>query len=323
MTSAYAASPIWIWRNRHWLAQQDIIHCHLSFGSAFGCLVQMIVPVTGGNRPAIVETYHAVGMAIPRFHRWIHSWLAARRDALVLMARDPYWDRFVAARPTLMYRVIENGIDVDLQTVGSDDERLAYRRSLGIPDSCRWVVGTVGQLRDDRRPWEFIALFSRIADTLGPNVQFLMAGEGESRKRVEREIAAHKMAGRVHMAGLVASAARPAALMDVYLTVAVGSVVGLAALEAAFVGTPIIALQFDRDHQRRPSDWIWSDSDGAAVADEVARLLKSETKRISLSQAQKQIANARFGISAMGMAYQDLYRDVLKMPKTSTAKHSS
>ena len=81
----------WVIRNRFWLANQDILHCHLTYGSIFGTIVKIL---RNGKQPSIIETYHAVGMPIPRLNRWLHALLAKYRDAIVLMAEDIFWCDF-------------------------------------------------------------------------------------------------------------------------------------------------------------------------------------------------------------------------------------
>lgn len=309
--SAYAVVPVWLWKNRRWLSSQDILHCHLSFGLAFGGIAGSIRWLTRWPRPAIVETYHAVGMPIPRHHRWLHGKLAARRDGLVLMARDPWWEQFIASHPDLLLRVIENGVDVgpDLDSIAGAKED--YRRQLGIPGSCRELVGTVGQLRFDREPWELIPVFRRIADAMGPTTHFLIAGEGPARLRVDAAVKQFGLDGRVHLPGQVELACLPASIMNSYLTLAVGPTVGLAAIEASFAGAPVIARQMDKHYRRSESDWVWSDSDGARIADKAILLLRSAGQLASLARTQNDVVEARFGAAAMAQAYDQLYGDAL------------
>ena len=147
----YLDGLFWLKRNASWLAEQDVLHCHLTYGAVMGALARLFRRLRGRERPAIVETYHGVGMFVPPASRWFHSRLATQRDALVLMARDDYWCRFVEARPKLISEVIPNGVAVPDGLVGTE-EREAYRLQAGIPDGAGPIIGTVGQLRADRQP---------------------------------------------------------------------------------------------------------------------------------------------------------------------------
>lgn len=308
---AYLRSPAWIRARRAWLFEQDIVHCHLTFGSVFGSLVALAKRIAGRCAPAIVETYHAVGMPIPRHHRWLHAQLAARRDGLALMAPDAWWQAFLASRAGLERQVIANGVDFGATPSQAPQQIAEERLKLGIPDSAKLVVGTVGQLRDERRPWEFMPLFRRIADALGPQVHFVIAGEGQARQRTAAAIAECGLDGRVHLPGQVDSAAQAATVMDLYITLAVGPVVGLAALEAASAGAPVIARQLSPGYRREPEHWFWSSGAEAEIAAEAIRLLSATGERTALAQRQKQHVLANFGAAAMAKSYEDFYRTVL------------
>ncbi|MEQ1597547.1 MAG: glycosyltransferase [Casimicrobium sp.] len=306
--SIYASIPFWVWRNRTLLFAQDVLHCHLTFGSIFGAFALLARTVSRGRSPVIVETYHAVGMAIPKYRRWIDSMLLKKRDALALMAEDSYWNEFLARNPKLLFRIIENGVDTSSR---SANDPKAARQALGIPVGCGLVVGTVSQLRADREPWSFIPVFKQIADAIGPDVQFVIAGEGPERGRVETEIARYDMGGRVHLPGQVDSAADAALAMDLFLTLAVGSRVGIAALETAATGKPVIARQLDHQYLRQDHDFAWSDRDPVVLANEAIRILRSPVQLASLGTDQKMVVESQFSATAMANAYDSLYAAAL------------
>ncbi len=89
---ACRALPLWMWRRRVWLLSQDVVHCHLSFGSLFGSLLRFLR--RRRVKPAIVETYHAVGMTISARRLATAAALLHGRDAIAFMAEDPYWSNY-------------------------------------------------------------------------------------------------------------------------------------------------------------------------------------------------------------------------------------
>jgi glycosyltransferase involved in cell wall biosynthesis len=303
----YLDGLFWLKRNARWLAEQDVLHCHLTYGAAMGALARLLRRLRGGERPAIVETYHGVGMFVPTASRWFHSRLATQRDALVLMARDDYWCRFVEARPQLLSEVIPNGVAVPDGAVG-DDARGAYRFEAGIPDGAEPVIGTVGQLRADRQPWLYLPIFAELARVLGPKCHFVMAGDGPERGKLEEMVKQYGLDGRVHLPGLAPTARLPIAIMDLYLTLNVGPITGIAALEAAFDRTPIVAIQLIEGRKASPDDWIWSSSDLAEVAAHAAELLGSPDRLKALAENQHAYVTAHHGVDIMAKAYMDLYR---------------
>jgi glycosyltransferase involved in cell wall biosynthesis len=272
------------------------------------------------STPCLVESYHAIGMGIPPSHQRIHQLLAARRDAVVVMAPDDGWSRFAAKRRNMDFRTILNGASDPRVDLIDAEGRRAYRQQQGIPDSCRLVVGTVGMLRTDRKPWLWIPVFARIAGALGTDVHFLIAGGGPEQGRLEASIEQHGLAGRVHITGVVDRAREPLSIIDLFVTVNVGRVTGVAALEAAMAGLPIIALQFVDGYRSGPGDWIWSDSEPVTVGDRAVELLRDTAARRSLALTQQDYARRNHSVEAMGEAYLNVYRAVIARRRRDVAQ---
>lgn len=323
-----AASPLpvrilragrWIWHNRARIGALDVLHVHLTYGAIFGSLVWAWRSATGRRTPVVIESYHAVGMGIPPMHQRMHRWLAARRDAVVLMAEDEGWQRFAAGRRGLRLRTILNGASDPGVEQLSEESRRDYRRRIGIPDDCTLVVGTVGMLRADRKPRRWIPVFARIARALGPHVHFVLAGGGPEREHLEALVREHGLDGRVHFTGVVEYVREPLAIMDLYLTVNVGPVTGVAALEAALSGLPILALQFLDAYRAAGDDWIWSTADGDALADRAIALLQDPPARLALAARQQAHARRHHTTAAMAAAYEDVYRAAIAARAPSRA----
>ncbi len=105
-STAYFRIFFWVIKRRTWLTKQDVLHCHLTYGAVFGTVTKILIKTFFRNpHPIIIETYHAVGMSIPKFNRWLHSCMILLRDGLVLMATDKYWGNFIFKHPHLNTRI--------------------------------------------------------------------------------------------------------------------------------------------------------------------------------------------------------------------------
>ena len=305
----YLAALPWLWRHHRWLARADIVHCHMTFAAVLGSIIHLAK--RRRRRPVVVETYHAVGMPIPTLLRWLHSRLATRRDALVLMAEDAFWKRFVGRHREILTATIPNGVAFTAKRDIPAEERIAYRRKVGIPDGARLVVGTIGRLEPARQPWLYPPIFAEIARQLGPDVHFIIGGEGRERARTEAAIAEQGLEGRVHLPGLVRDVSLAFSAMDLYVTMNVGAVTGVAALEAAAFGLPVLAVQLLDDYQGGDGDWIWSSRDPGSVSSRAVGLLRDPAARVALVQTQQAYANTHHSVEGMARAYDSLYQAAL------------
>lgn len=304
----YAHAARWVWRNRVRLQEFDVLHCHLTYGAVIATLVGLHRRATGAARPRLVETYHSVGAPISGLARWLHARLAAQRDRLVLMATDSYWERFARAHPSLPVTMILNGAATPRVDELDEVARAAYRTSLGIPPDAAFVVGSIGMLRADRHPRVFLPVIAALVSEFGDDLHWIFAGDGPERAELERLVAEAGVAANVHFAGLVTDVRYPLSLMMLHFTITVGVVGGVAAIEAALAGVPVIGHQLSADHEAHATDWIWSSNRADALAGEARRLLRDPDARSALAAMQQQYARARHSVEEMTASYREVYR---------------
>jgi len=299
----YRAGSVWLWRERAWLGSRDVVHCHLTFAAYLGTLIGAARRARGTRYPRVVETIHAVGMPIPAAQRRRIRFFAAGRDGVALMAADPYWRAFAADRPALPVHFIANGIA--LPQPAAPDARAAARAALGIPPEAL-VVGTIGRMVAERMPLALLEAFAAVpGQDGGPHL--VMGGAGPLVEPVRREAAARGLAHRVHCPGLIEYPVRLLAALDLYLSVNVGAVTGIAGLEAAAAGLPVIAVQTIPGRAAGGDDWIWSDPAPSEVGARIAALLADPEARTALGERQRAHVVERHSAAAMHRAYCALY----------------
>lgn len=303
---AYVAMIPWLIRNWHWLGQQDVLHCHLTYAALMGSAASFYRRLRRNRKPAIVETFHGVGMPIKSWQRRLTAIQAVRRDAFALMAHDSYWDDFARDHPALPVAVIANGISLDI-CKASEEEKQAYRRSCNIPDGAK-VIGTVGRLRAERNPMATVAVFAAAARRLPEDVHFLFAGDGPLTEAVGASGADLGIGDRLHLPGLAIQPSVAASVIDVYISVNVGDITGVAGLEAAALGVPVIAWQAIAGRPYRNTDWIWSDNDPEKVGLKAAELLLDPAAASLMAERQSAHVRANHGAETMLQSYMELYR---------------
>jgi glycosyltransferase involved in cell wall biosynthesis len=142
---------------------------------------------------------------------------------------------------------------------------------------------------------------------LGPDVHFLMAGDGPMTDAVRAEGDRLGLGERLHLPGLAVKPWVAASVIDLYVSMNVGPITGIAGLEAAAAGVPVIALQATADYADGASDWIWSDPDPAKVGAEAARLILAPAERAAMAKRQAAHVRADHSADAMLDAYLALY----------------
>lgn len=304
----YIYLVFWALQNRSWLAEQDILHCHLTYAAVLGMLVRISRLVTGTKGPVVVQTNHSVGAPVHSLRRWLIARMAAQCDGLALIAEDEYWRSFASRNPRIVTQIIFNGISNPADVPIKSAEMYNYRQEIGIPDECSLVVGAIGRLEADRKPWLYLPIFAKIANEFGTKVHFLLGGSGSELERMRSLVIEEKLEGQVHFPGHVIEPRLPLAVMDLYISMNVGAVTGLAGMEAALSEVPVLAVQWIPEYRAAATDWIWSSSDSSEVAKRSCELLKSSLNRLRLAKQQSNYVKLHHTTEAMASSYYALYQ---------------
>lgn len=305
--AAYGGLMPWLWRNRVWLDGFDIVHCHLTYAALFGTALKALRQFRGRRHPAVVETFHGVGMPIRARQRWIAATLARGRDGFALMAEDDFWTGFLSRNSRLASAIIPNGLALDQPC--DMDEAKRWRAAQAIPENAL-VIGTIGRIRAERNPLATLQAFALTARQL-PDAHFVMGGDGPMLEEVRAIAGTLGLAERLHLPGLVLDPQLILPNIDLYVSMNVGAITGIAGLEAAAAGVPLVALQARQDHQPGAEDWIWSDCDPGKVAQELVRLAGDAKARHELAARQHNHLVEHFSVAAMQDAYEALYKRAL------------
>lgn len=304
----YARILGWTAANRQWLASFDAIHCHLTFATLFGEAARRTLrAIPAARRPVIVETNHGVGLDNRRAVLALFSRLLARRDAVAFMAFDPFWRRFAARHSELLTRLIPNGVSLP-EPPSQPSARIAVRERFGIPLDAP-VAGTVGRMVAERRPRLYLPAFAEIDRARGGRAHFVIGGAGPEVEPVRQIAAELGLAGRVHLPGLVTDPVPLMAGFDLYLTMMVGEQAGIAALEAAAVGVPVLGIQLGDEVAAEADHWLPSDRDPAALGQVAAGLLARPEALAALADRQLEYVWTHHSAVAMARAYYKFYRD--------------
>jgi glycosyltransferase involved in cell wall biosynthesis len=310
---SYVKQVSWILRNFSWLRTRDIIHCHLTYGAVFGSVVYLIKKFSNKKKPLLIETYHAVGMRIPRINRYIHSIFCSQRDAVIFMAEDDYWNSFRTKHTKIITTVIENGISIPkrVNNIAKLDD---YKRKIGIPSSAKLIVGTVGMLRTDRQPWRYIPIFAEVARQCGPDVHFLIGGDGPEMGNVKQLIKKYNIERQVHLPGLVIDSAIAFSVIDIYISLSIGPLTGLSMMEAALFEIPVVGIQLFSGYNAKQGDWVWSSTEDNEIATEIKRLIDNEDERKKVADKQYQYVLNKHTTPVMASRYKEFYDKVLLKP---------
>ena len=286
--ASYLKAIPWLWRHRASLLEADVVHSHLTFGALVGTVIEILRDSGGMHSPVVIETDHSAGMPISSTQRAAYAVMRWRRRGIATVVPGVHSAR--VPKQTMSWD-IPNGIAPLPQRDSWSPEEV-------------FTLGSLGRLRADRRPDVYLDLLE--ATLASRNARLVYGGDGPYREHLEMEIRQRGLTEHVDFYGVVVDKMRFFNSIDVHVSLAIGSQVGLASLESASSATPSLAVQLQPAYSGL-HDAIPSSSDATELSGSIALLADSEGQRRTLGLTQARYVREARSIDAMGRAYMAAY----------------
>jgi glycosyltransferase involved in cell wall biosynthesis len=207
----------------------EVVHAHMARDYSLAAYA-----ARRNRETKFIVTRHVL-FQLNRLHR--HTLARAHRVIAVsaAVARELRAQRILSEK---QIAVIPNGVDIDrFDRARADFDRGQYLRGIGLPEDCL-LVGSIGELRPLKRHDDFV----RVA-ALVPDAHFVLAGEGEMRKALEKLVVELGLKDRFHFLGWLDDAEKLFCALDVFVSASETESFGLVIAEAMAAGTAVVATE--------------------------------------------------------------------------------
>lgn len=278
-----AVSPFIFHRCHSYLATQgfDLIH-GLTIYSPMA-----LMAVQFAQRKGIPNVLTCHSIIEPRYQILLHLPLVpivrrADRVIAVSEATAHFCRRLIGPSDRIV--AVLNGVDTAAFRLGIDGKELRDR--LGLDSQP--VVVTALRLAKRKGPHQLVAAFGKVLKSI-PDAHLLIAGAGQEEKSLTRQISRMGIADSVHMVGRLTKeqVARLMATGDVFVLPSKLEAFGLAALEAAAAGTPVVCSNaggIPEVFHDGVNALLYTPGDENQMADSMVRLIKDKELRAALSR---------------------------------------
>ncbi len=297
-------------QSRIFISQFDVIHCHLTMGQFFGFFWRLVSLFHWGQEPRLIYTCHNVGANSPRWQSPLDQASTKIFDDFVLMAQNKTWQNFSIKHRKQNIFLIENGVSMSIELT-EDRFKDWTTRTLS--------VGTISRLQVERKPWEFLEVFASLKKQSARTFRYVLGGDGPLRPSLEVQMQELQLEDQIIFEGLILLPQVFLESLDIYVTLNVEDITGIAGLEAVFNGIPVVALQSISDYKMRSDDWIWSSTDPAEVANKILEITRNPVQARELVASQQSVAKERFKSDVMARKYVEVYAH--KVRSSENTKH--
>lgn len=219
----------------------DIVYCHSSKAGAIGRIANIGLFKTIIYNPHGWAFNMRCSMKKRLFYKWVEKILAMITDKIIVISD---YEKESATKNKICkpekLKVIFNGIETtkyENQSVSLNKDKLC------IPEDS-YIIGMVGRISKQKAPDIFVRAAQMIKKKI-PNSFFLIVGDGEDRRDIEKEIMACKLDEYIKITGWVDNPFDYIQLFDQAMLLSRWEGFGLALAEYMLAEKPIIATNVD------------------------------------------------------------------------------
>lgn len=280
----------------------DVVLTFQHYGNIFGAPAARLAGV-----PAIIANHVSAPATISPAARKIDRWLgvAGVYDAITVNSNETWRDyQSYPDRYRRLLTHVPHGFEDKSAPIGKDEARAAF----GLPADVQ-LIGSVARLHPLKQLDAAIAVLA-----LRPDLHLALAGQGPDEERLRSVAAALGVADRMHLTGDMPPklVGQFLAALDVFVFPTLAETFGLAAVEAAQAGIPVVAndLPVLREVLTLDGEPCALFADAADSGDFAARIdaFLNDPELVARKTALGRRLASRYSVPAMVDAYAGLIR---------------
>jgi glycosyltransferase involved in cell wall biosynthesis len=229
-------------------------------------------------------------------HPVVDRFVLRRFDALIAGAIDIKDYLILHGQDSSCIHVVHNWVDVSKRKPCSS--ALDTRRILGIGDQL--VIGCIGRLHPQKGQIYLIRAFANVLEEF-PNTMLLLVGDGETRGKLEKEMALLGLAGKIIFAGTATGDEYNnfLAAIDIYVQPSIFEGLPRTLLDAMYMGKPIVATDINGNREAIDDEvngLLVRPENAEVLSQALKRLLRDSDERVRLSRQAIKSASDNFSM---------------------------
>jgi glycosyltransferase involved in cell wall biosynthesis len=294
----------WAFTNK--LGKYHIVHSNLLMASIFAWFCSLFRFPWQGPHPKFVETFHADLHSLRAWEKNLFFFLWKRMDLLIVELRKNDIE--------LIKRRVSAGsmayIPFGIQPLAMPDcEQLQNARDItaGVP-----VILSVSRInQQEKRALDLLRVIHRLSEIYPLPFLFVLVGDGPDSRAAQDLVESLGISKYVRFTGYLDDFRSLSVISKAFLIAGVEDLVGIAGLQAASLGAPIVSFQMDPDWKSSQGTFYNSRSYDE-LANELKRLLTDSSYQQNASKYAASVVRELFSVERMAAATAEQYISLLK-----------
>lgn len=275
----------------------DVLHLNSSKIGGVGALAGRLAGV-----PKIIFTAHGWAFNEGR-PLWQKAIIAILHYLTIVLAHETLCNSEATRRDCAWMPYVQRKIRVIRLGVSpiSFIERTLAREFLSPQNTNAFWIGMVGELHRTKGIFEAVEGFEAVAKEY-PDARLIIAGEGDARAELEKEIRTRKLDGKVILLGHVVDAPKYLLAFDIFLFPSRTEALGMALLEAGLAGLPAVGTSvggIPEILEHRKTGLLIPSNNPKCIKEILMILMKDPALRRKLGEALKEKVATEFSKEEM------------------------
>ena len=286
-----------------------IVHTHSSKAGILGRIAAKLAGVK-----IVVHTVHGYGFNetqkwyVKRFYIWVEKFCSMLSNKLIAVAQEDIKKglKYKIAKES-KFTLIRAGIDTEYYKTFTPDA--AIRKTFADNDKTK-IISTIGPFKPQKNLSDFIKAASIVVKKID-DVKFIVAGDGEQRAMLEKQIAELKLQNKVILLGWRSDIADILCASDMFVMTSLWEGLPRTILEAMCCSKPVIANAVDGVKEiisEGVTGFKVEPYDCEYTAEKIIYLLENPDVAKKMGAAAKNSIGKEYDINYMVTQHDELYR---------------
>jgi len=287
------------------MAKYHIVHSNLMLASFFAWICSIFQFLSRKPAPKYIETFHSDLVSLLPWERKLFPLFWMMSDGLIVELRRRDFEILRNEMPGHHISYIPFGIlPLDLP---DQKELTEYKKLYG---NTPILLSIMRLQQHQKKVLDLLMVIDQFRKIHGGQFLYLLVGDGPDRQRAQEFVRSAGLDEYVKFTGYVDDIRLLCATARAFLIAGIEDLVGIAGLQAASLGVPIVSLQLDPEWENTESIFFNSASH-KILAGELERLVTDDAYYKDASDYAAAIVRSAFSVDQMVASYARFYISIL------------